>query len=84
METLYLSRRNLLTLLSKLDRKEKGESTTCAIVKYRRHNVGQYIQSVEAVVIVAVPDEEYYVALGRKPGEVLESDEEAMYRGNWK
>jgi len=74
METLYLSRRNLLTLLSKLDRKEKGESTTCAIVKYRRHNVGQYIQSVEAVVIVAVPDEAYYAAMGG-PGEIVAEDE---------
>ena len=34
MTTVYLSKRNLLTLLSKLERLERGEETACAIVKY--------------------------------------------------
>jgi hypothetical protein len=29
----YLTRRNLLTLLSKLDRRAKGEDTVCTIIK---------------------------------------------------
>ena len=33
MDVVYLSRRNLLTLLSKLDRLEAGEPTACMIIK---------------------------------------------------
>jgi len=33
MEQIYLTRRNLETLLSKLDRAKRGELTDCTIIK---------------------------------------------------
>jgi hypothetical protein len=69
----YLSRRNLLILLSKLDRKKQGESSECTIVKLdNKHPI--YKQSHSPVRITAVEDEEYYAE--RPPGEMLELDEQ--------
>lgn len=59
MEKIYLSRRNLLTLLSKLDRKAEGDDTHCTIVKYRNES-DPYKHTVQAFTVTAVPDEEYY------------------------
>ena len=62
----YLSKRNLLTLLSKLERFEKGEETKCAIIK-RAVTLDPYcMRGIDSCMIVAIPDEKYYV--GRKPG----------------
>jgi hypothetical protein len=59
METLYLSRRNLLALLSKLDRVKDGGQSACAIVKNdTTHPV--YPQSCQ-IYIQAVEDEDYYI-----------------------
>lgn len=58
-----LSRRNLLTLLSKLDRKAAGEETLCTIIKY----------DPEMAIITAVEDKECYK--DRNPGRVLPADE---------
>lgn len=59
---LYLSKRNLLTLLSKIERFEKGEETACAIVKCSNpldpYNMS--ISGVEDVMVIGVPDERYY------------------------
>ena len=74
MKALYLSKRNLLTLLSKLERLENGEQTACSLVKYR-NPVGKYIQSDEAVLIMAVPDNEYYADQQRPAGVVHPSDD---------
>jgi len=75
MEQIYLSRRNLMTLLSKLDRQAAGESTSCTVVKYR--NPGDpYIQTMDSIAVTAIPDDEYYVA--RQPGPMHQRDEEAM------
>ena len=72
----YLSKRNLLTLLSKLDRFEKGEETKCAIIKYA-NPLDTYClrmeSSVEEVMVIAIPDDKYYV--GRGAGEVHPEDD---------
>ncbi len=76
----YLSRRNLLALLSKLDREAAGEQTACTIIKYK--NAGDkfkkdtcYQQTMESIMVVAVQDEKYYAAENRQAGVMHESDE---------
>lgn len=57
--TVYLSRRNLLTLLSKLDRKAAGDATACTLIKNDNlHPV--YPQTMKSICVVAVEDAEYY------------------------
>jgi len=75
METIYLSRRNLETLLSKLDRLENGEDTTCAIIKYSQPNIDAFKQTIDSVMIVAVPNDKYYKAQARSPGVVVPEDQ---------
>ena len=67
---LYLSKRNLLTLLSKLERYETGQETNCAIIKYSTH-LDPYcldLQGETDIMVIAIPDEKYYTT--RDPGEV--------------
>ena len=68
---IYLSRRNLLILLAKLDREAGGEFTTCEIIKYRRP--GEFEQSMDSIRIVAVSDEEMYAT--REAGQMHAKDE---------
>lgn len=56
----YLSRRNLLTLLSKLDRKKAGEFTSCSITK-RDAVHPTYPASHHFIGVTAVEDEDYYI-----------------------
>jgi hypothetical protein len=70
--TLYLSRRNLLALLSKLDRQEAGDETACAIVKYS-NPTDPYCNTIDQVVVTAVADEEFYA--NRQPGVMHPLDE---------
>lgn len=49
----YLTRRNLLTLLSKLDRKGRGEKTACTIVKADNLHE-KYPQSMKRLTVIAV------------------------------
>lgn len=70
----YLSRRNLLTLLHKLDRQTAGEQTHCTIVKYQGTST-TYQQSMDAITIVAVDDGPYYTSQGRHAGEVQPLEE---------
>lgn len=58
MDVVYLSRRNLLTLISKLDRKKKGEATACTLIKV--NNKPSFVQTSKEIVVVAVDDDEYY------------------------
>lgn len=58
MEQLYLSRRNLLTLLSKLDRKKAGEDTWCTIIK--RDTIHLTYPSSTEIRVTAIEDESYY------------------------
>ena len=67
----YLSRRNLLTLLSKLDRKAAGQDTKCTLVKRdTQHPV--FPQTMKAIEVVAVEDQAYYTL--RPPGSVCDLD----------
>jgi len=72
MHTVYLSKRNLLTLLSKLERLEAGEQTECTIVKYADKNA-KHVQTMASINVVAIPDE---VAYAHRPaGAVVDADE---------
>ena len=69
---IYLSRRNLLALLSKLDRQEAGDETACAIVKYANPS-DPYCNTIDQVMVIAVPDEKFYT--NRSPGIMHPADE---------
>ena len=69
---IYLSKRNLLALLSKLDRLENGDETACAIVKYANPS-DPYCNTIDQVVVTAVADEEFYA--NRQPGVMHPLDE---------
>lgn len=67
----YLSRRNLLTLLSKLDRRVAGQQTECTLIKCdNAHPL--YPQTMKNIEVVAVEDEDYYSH--RVPGAVCNAD----------
>ena len=71
MEHIYLTRRNLASLLNKLDRNRAGGNSAVTIIKRDvQHPI--FPQSCPAVAITAVEDEVYY---DRRPGEVLAADE---------
>lgn len=72
MERVYLSRRNLLTLLSKLDRRLKGEDTRCTLIKGDTIHP-RYPQTMESIEVVAIENKDYYTE--RDPGEVCEEDD---------
>lgn len=55
----YLSRRNLQTLISKLDRRLQGDDTQACLVK-RDDKHPTYPQSHPVVVVQALEDAEYY------------------------
>jgi len=70
--TIYLSRRNLLALLSKLDRQAAGDATACAIIKHS-NPADPYCNTMDQVTVVAVADEEFYTT--RQPGIMHPADE---------
>lgn len=72
VEHVFLSRHNLLTLLSKLDRKAKGEDTQCTIIK-KDDTHAKYPQSCPMIVVTAIEDGEYYDT--REAGEVHPLDD---------
>jgi len=72
METIYLSRRNLLALLSKLDRLEAGEATACTIIKHADPHA-EYSQSMPACAVIAIPDD---VAYAHRPAGALDIEDE--------
>ena len=69
---IYLSRRNLLTLLSKLDRQAAGDATACAIIK-SANPADPYCNTINQVMVIAVPDEKFYT--NRSPGIMHPLDE---------
>ena len=71
-EQIYLSRRNLLTLLSKLDRAKSGDATAKTIVKYMNPK-DPFVQTMDSIAVTAVEDEDYYV--DRTPGVMHPADE---------
>jgi len=60
-ERIYLSKRNLLTLLSKLERFEQGDETKCAIIKYA-NPLDPYCNTSDEIMVIAIPDEKFYTA----------------------
>ena len=76
-EVLYLSRRNLLVLLAKLDANLVSAGISqCAIVKYQPPNMNvPFRQSMEAITIIAIEDEEFYSAQARAAGEMHPREE---------
>lgn len=70
MQRVYLTRRNLLTLLSKLDRQRQGEHTACTIVK--NDTVHPVYPCSDQIYVTALEDEEYYT--DRRPGVVHPKD----------
>lgn len=79
MEQVYLSRRNLLTLLNKLDRQARGEETKCTVIKNDNKHA-KYPQSMEHIAVTAVEDEEYYAS--RPAGVMHASDDPALLDPN--
>jgi hypothetical protein len=72
---LYLSRRNLMALLAKLNADEQGIETACTIIKYKNPNVAAYQQTMDRIAVIAVQDEEYYGAQDRPAGEMHPREE---------
>lgn len=76
---IYLSRRNLLTLLSKLDRVAAGEESACTLEKRDSiHPV--FPQTMDYCAVTAVEDKDYYA--DRKPGAVVPEDDPDLKKGN--
>jgi len=73
IERIYLTRRNLLSLLSKLDRKKAGEETACTLVKNDNLHP-KFPQTMGFCEVVAVEDQEYYDE-GRPAGYVQPEDD---------
>lgn len=72
MSVIFLSERNLRTLLSKLDRLKAGEETACTLIKHR--GGVKYRQTEDVVRVTAVLDADFYEDQGREPGEVHPKD----------
>ena len=73
-EIVYLSRRKLNTLLSKLDRKQAGDTTACSIIKSQTPEMLEHWQAMKEVQIIAVKDSEYYSPHAPPPGKVHPCD----------
>jgi hypothetical protein len=58
MQKVYLTRRNLLTLLSKLDRAKNGEQTARTLVK--QDTIHPKYPCSDIIEVTAVEDEDYY------------------------
>jgi len=71
-DRIYLSKRNLLTLLSKLERFEQGQETKCAIIKYA-NPLDPYCNTMDEIMVIAIPDEKFYI--GRTAGKVHPQDD---------
>jgi len=70
MATVYLTRRNLLTLLAKLDTAKAGEPTSKTIIK--RDTRHKKFPCSEITEVIAVEDEDYYTDRG--PGTMAKEE----------
>ena len=79
-EVLYLSRRNLLALIAKLDANVAVPGTSqCSIVKYQQPNVSvPYRQSMDTIMIIAVDDDEFYRTQQRSAGKMHPREEKNL------
>ena len=71
MQTVYLTRRNLLTLLSKLDRAAKGEFTNKTLIK--GDTVHPLYPCSDVIAVIAIEDDDYYI--DRVPGGIHPDDD---------
>jgi hypothetical protein len=74
MQKLYLTRRNLRTLIAKLDRNLKGGSSACTIVK--TDTVHPNYPCSDVIEVTALEDDEYYT--DREPGLMHPADEKTI------
>ncbi len=74
MQHIYLTRRNLLTLLAKLDRAATGDATFLTLLK--RDTQHPTFPCTEATMVTAIEDHDYYT--DREPGRVHPREEEAI------
>lgn len=72
MIQVYLSRRNLNTLLNKLNGVKEGRGSFCSLIKNDTIHP-KYPASHSDIVVTAVEDEDYY--MDRAPGEVRKEDD---------
>lgn len=70
MKQVYLTRSNLLALISKLDRKLAGQETARTLVK--RDTVHPKYPCSDEISVTALEDEEYYT--DRPAGEIHPAD----------
>lgn len=70
MQKLFLTRHNLLTLLSKLDRKKAGKYSACTIIKQDTKHPNY--PSSDIISVTALENEEYYT--DRQAGEMHPAD----------
>ena len=70
MQRVYLTRRNLLALLSKLDRAAAGEQTERTLIK--QDTVHPKYPCTDVILVTAVEDADYYS--DREPGDVHPAD----------
>lgn len=74
-EQIFLSRKNLQTLLNKLDRnKQDPGASQCTLLKCDNQHA-KYPQSMPEIVVTAVEDDDYYA--DRNPGYILPADDPA-------
>jgi len=71
MQTVYLSRRNLKVLLSKLDRVRNGEASACTIIK--QDTTHPVYPCSDMIQVIAVEDADYYT--DRQAGPMYPEDE---------
>lgn len=71
MKQVYLTRRNLLTLLSKLDRTKAGDPSECTIIK--RDTAHPKYPCSDVIAVTALEDAEYYT--DREAGAVHSKDD---------
>ena len=76
MQRLFLTRRNLLALLSKLDRAAKGDVTFCSIVK--QDVLHSKYPCSQPFMVTAVEDAAYYT--DRDPVPMVPADEPCIKR----
>ena len=70
MNQVYLTRRNLLTLLNKLDRTAEGDPSYCTLIK--NDTVHPDFPVTTQTAVTAVEDEDYYT--DREPGDIISRD----------
>ena len=71
MQQLYITRRNLLTLLKKLDRVKHGGASELTIIK--QDTIHPKYPCSDVIAVTAVEDDAYYTE--RQPGRMLPEDE---------